>query len=81
MYWAIGRRILEEEQEGKERAEYGAYLLKNLAKTIEPEFGSGFSVRVLEQCRQFYRTFPIANALRSQLNFFCDGIEKRDEEF
>ena len=70
MYWAIGRRILEEEQEGKERAEYGAYLLKNLAKTIEPEFGSGFSVRVLEQCRQFYRTFPIANALRSQLNWY-----------
>ncbi len=70
MYWSIGRRILEEEQEGKERAEYGAYLLKNLAKTIEPEFGSGFSVRVLEQCRQFYRTFPIANALRSQLNWY-----------
>lgn len=70
MYWSIGRRILEEEQEGKERAEYGAYLLKNLANTIEPEFGSGFSVRVLEQCRQFYRTFPIANALRSQLNWY-----------
>lgn len=70
MYWAIGRRILEEEQGGKERAEYGSSLLKNLAKTIEPEYGSGFSVRVLEQCRQFYRTFPIANALRSQLNWF-----------
>ncbi|MDO5664078.1 MAG: PDDEXK nuclease domain-containing protein [Bacteroidia bacterium] len=70
MYWAIGRRILEEEQGGKERAEYGSFLLKNLAKTIEPKYGSGFSVRVLEQCRQFYRTFPIANALRSQLNWF-----------
>ena len=70
MYWALGKRILEEEQEGKERAEYGTYLLKNLAETIEPEFGSGFSVRVLEQCRQFYRTFPIANALRSQLNWY-----------
>ncbi len=70
MYWAIGKRILEEEQGGKDRAEYGSYLLKNLAKTIEPEYGSGFSIRVLEQCRQFYRTFPIANALRSQLNWF-----------
>ncbi|WP_338097864.1 DUF1016 N-terminal domain-containing protein [Methanolapillus ohkumae] len=43
-------------------------LLANLAHEIEPEYGSGFSVRTLEQCRQFYRTYPIANALRSQLN-------------
>ena len=40
-----------------------------MAEEIEPEYGSGFSVRTLEQCRQFYRIFPIANALRSQLNW------------
>jgi hypothetical protein len=40
-----------------------------LAEQLTPEFGSGFSVRTLEQARQFYRTFPIANALRSQLNW------------
>ena len=51
MYWQIGRRILEEEQKGKERADYGSYLLKNLAKKLEPEYGSGFSVRQLEMCR------------------------------
>ena len=69
MYWQIGRRILEEEQKGKERADYGIYLLKNLAKKLEPEYGSGFSVRQLEMCRQFYRIYPIANTVCSQLNW------------
>ena len=69
MYWHIGKRILETEQQGKERAEYGAYLLKTLAKKLEPEYGSGFSFRQLNFCRQFYRMYPIMNALRSQLNW------------
>ena len=69
MYWHIGRRIFEEEQLGKDRADYGTYLIKNLAKQLEPKYGSGFSVRQLEMCRQFYRLYPIANALRSQLNW------------
>ena len=69
MYWNIGKRIFETEQKGKERAEYGSYLLKNLAKRLEPEYGSGFSVRQLELCRQFYRIYPIANTLYSQLNW------------
>ena len=69
MYWDIGRRIFEEEQLGKERADYGTYLIKKLSKTIMPEYGSGFGVRQLELSRQFYRTYPIANALRSQLNW------------
>ena len=68
MYWKIGHRIQEEEQKGKERADYGSYLLKNLAKKLEPEYGSGFSYRQLQFCRQFYRMYPIANALRSQFN-------------
>jgi predicted nuclease of restriction endonuclease-like (RecB) superfamily len=70
MYWRVGERIVVEEQQGGERAEYGSYLLQNLAKHLEPEYGSGFSVRTLEQCRQFYRAYPIANALRSQFNWF-----------
>ena len=69
MYWKVGERIFNEEQHGKERADYGAYLIRNLAKELEPEFGSGFSYRQLNWCRQFYRTFPIVNALRSQLNW------------
>ena len=69
MYWSIGKRILETEQEGKERAEYGSYLLKNLAKKLEPEYGTGFSVRQLERSRQFYKMYPIASALRKQFNW------------
>ena len=69
MYWHIGKRIFEEEQKGKERAKYGTYLIKYLSEVLQPEFGSGFSVRQLERYRQFYRTFPIASALRTQLNW------------
>lgn len=69
MYWAIGQRIVEKEQQGKERAEYGTYLIKNLAIEIEPEYGSGFGVRQLERCRQFYYLYPIASAVRTQLNW------------
>ena len=69
MYWHMGKRIFEEEQQGKDRADYGTYLIKNLAKQLEPEYGSGFSIRQLAFCRQFYRVYPIANALRSQLNW------------
>lgn len=69
MYWQLGRRIFEEEQQGKERADYGSYLIKNLALRLEPEYGSGFGRRQLETCRQFYREYPIANALRAQLNW------------
>lgn len=69
MYWQMGKRIFEEEQQGKDRADYGSYLIKNLAKQLQPEYGSGFGVRQLEMCRRFYRLYPIANALRSQLNW------------
>ncbi len=65
MYWQIGKLILEEEQQGKERATYGEFLIKSLAQTLEPQYGSGFSIRQLELCRQFFRNFPITNALRS----------------
>ena len=69
MYWRLGKRIFEEEQRGKARADYGTYIVKSLAKDLEKEYGSGFGIRQLEQSRQFYRTYPIANTLRSQLNW------------
>ena len=69
MYWQLGQRIFVEEQQGKERADYGTYLTKELSKQLVPEYGSGFGVRQLELCRQFYRTYPIANTVRSQLNW------------
>ncbi len=69
MYWNIGRIILEEEQNGKDRAEYGSYLIKNLSNELRPEFGTSFSVRQLERCRQFYKIYSNASALRSQLSW------------
>lgn len=68
MYWRLGRLILDE-QGADGRAEYGAYLIRGLSESIVPEFGSGFSVRQLEQARQFCRVYPNANALRSELNW------------
>lgn len=69
MYWNIGKRIFEEEQAGKERADYGTYLIKSLSEALKPEFGSGFSVRQLERYRQFYRMFPNTSALRTQFSW------------
>lgn len=69
MYWHVGQRIFEEEQEGKARADYGKYLIRTLAEQLVPEFGIGFSVRQLERYRQFYRMFPIASALRTQFSW------------
>jgi len=69
MYWQIGKIIFEEEQQGKDRADYGKFLIKTISETFQPQFGSGFSVRQLEMNRQFYRTFPNTNALRSQLSW------------
>ncbi len=69
MYWKLGERIFNEEQGRKSRAEYGQFLIKNLSKLLVAEYGSGFSARQLEMCRQFYQLYPIANALRSQFNW------------
>jgi len=69
MYWHLGERIFIEEQHGQNRAEYGAYIIENIAAHLEIEFGSGFSVRQLELCRQFYRVYPNVNAVRPQLNW------------
>lgn len=69
MYWRIGQRIVEEEQGGNIRAEYGTKLIRNLATQLEPEFGSGFSYRQLNFSRQFYLEYPKVNALRSQFNW------------
>lgn len=69
LYWNIGQRILEEEQGGKSRADYGKSIIKNLSKEIESVFGSAYSYRQLYLFLQFYRAFPIVNAVRSQLNW------------
>ncbi len=65
-YFEIGRRIVEEEQQGKERAEYGKRLLKGLSEVLTKEFGKGFSERNLEQMRKFYLTYSISQTLSAE---------------
>ena len=68
-YWQIGRHIVEFEQSGKEKAEYGAQLLDRLSKDLTLEFGKGFSRSNLFQIRQFYLKFPKIQTLSGQLNW------------
>lgn len=56
-YFEIGRMIIEEEQNGKERADYGKQLLSELSQNLTQEFGKGFSVTNLQQMRQFYSVY------------------------
>jgi predicted nuclease of restriction endonuclease-like (RecB) superfamily len=67
--WQIGRHIVEFEQEGARRAGYGKQLLSTLAKVLTAEFGKGFDERNLRYMRDFYQTFPIWNAVRSELSW------------
>ena len=55
--WLVGRRIVEEEQGGAARAEYGKALLKNLATELMPIYGNSYSARRLQDYRQFYLYF------------------------
>lgn len=67
-YWQIGKSIVEE-QDGSERAEYGAGLLKELSKQMTQDFGKGFTVTNLKYMRQFYLAFPNGHALRGELSW------------
>ena len=65
-YFEIGRTIVEEEQKGKIRAEYGKYLIKELSQKLTREFGKGFSITNLKQMRQFYLIFSKSQTLSDQ---------------
>ena len=67
--WEIGRHIVEFEQGGAGRAEYGKRLLPTLAETLTAEFGRGFDVSNLRYMRLFYQAFPIRDALRHELSW------------
>lgn len=57
-YWLIGQRIVQEEQQGKQKAQYGARMMQELSIALSAEFGKGFSYANLYNFRQFYRVFP-----------------------
>ncbi|MCW3100870.1 MAG: hypothetical protein JWL77_6488 [Chthonomonadaceae bacterium] len=73
-YWHIGREIVEEEQRGSQRADYGARLLETLATQLMVEFGKGFDVSNLRNMRLFYLAFPIRDALRHELSWKHDRL-------
>lgn len=66
-YWNIGRRIVEEEQKGSNRAAYGTKLLERLSEELTHEYGSGFSKRYLAYFRKFYLTIPDISILQTHL--------------
>lgn len=68
-YWEIGKRIVEEEQNGSEKADYGAFLLKELAQNLSVDLGKNFDERELRRIRQFYLTFPIRDTVRPELSW------------
>jgi len=69
MYWHLGERIFIEEQNEKNRAEYGDKLIKNLSTNLEKEFGSGFSYTQLTRARKFYRIYSDEKNIKPQLNW------------
>ena len=68
-YWGIGQLIVEDEQGGEARPEYGKAVLKDLAKDLTARYGKGFDLTNLRKMRQFYLTFPIRDAVRLELGW------------
>jgi predicted nuclease of restriction endonuclease-like (RecB) superfamily len=68
-YWEVGRVIVEEEQTGKERADYGKRVVEDLSRRLQTEFGKGHDRSNLFHMRAFYLTYPKVDALRRQLSW------------
>ncbi len=68
-YWDIGKLIVEEEQKGKQRADYGDELIPSLSKKLSLEFGKGYTETNLKYMRQFYTVFEIRHAVRDELSW------------
>ena len=66
-YWEIGKEIVEFEQKGKARGEYGEHLIERLSKDMTPKFGRGVSPTNLKMMRLFYQAFPIRQTLSDEL--------------
>ena len=84
-YFEIGKRIVEEEQKGKSRADYGKALLKSLSTELTKEFSKGFSVANLKNMRQFYLAFKNRQTVSSEFKLsyshyiFLSRIKNEDE--
>ena len=82
-YWEIGKRVVQEEQQGEDRASYGKAVLNELSKKLTSDFGQGFSVVSLENFRKFYMVFseiPISSAVRRILDEPKSDALRRESE-
>jgi len=68
-YWQVGQLIVEDEQQGEKRAEYGKQVLKQLSLSLSAEFGKGFDLTNLRRMRSFYLVFPIRDTVRLELSW------------
>ena len=67
-FWNVGRRIVEEEQNGRERAKYGERIIKTLAEKLAPVYGSSYSKRNLDYYKRFYLLFPDAGIVNTRVH-------------
>ncbi len=72
-YWLIGREIVEEEQLGEDRAQYGEQVIKQLATRLTSEFGRGFSLASVKRIKQFYISYPDGSAIPEQVGNYQKG--------
>ncbi len=81
-YWNIGKLIVEDEQNGQARAEYGKAVLEDLSAKLTEEFGKGFTITNLKNMRQFYLLFPKRHTLRGELTWshYRLLIREQDEQ-
>ena len=68
-YWDIGRLIVEEEQKGNDKANYGDYTIRELSKELTNLYGRGFSITNLKMMRRFYKEYQIGQTLSDQLSW------------
>jgi hypothetical protein len=83
IYWKIGERIVEKEQQGENRSEYGAFVTKDFSKDLSEQFGKGFSITNIKNFRQFYRVFrekPTVGPLYKELSWTHYRIIMRVED-
>lgn len=72
-YWLIGREIVEVQQAGKDRAEYGEQIVKRLAARLSTSFGKGFSYPSVKRMKQFYLTFQTGSVIPEELGQYKKG--------
>jgi predicted nuclease of restriction endonuclease-like (RecB) superfamily len=80
IYWLIGKHIVEEEQRGKTKADYGKYLIAELSSRLTKEFGKGFGISTLWDIRKFYLTYSdtqIPHAMRGEFNANLSWVHYR----